>query len=89
MAVFQTCQAFFEESFPPAADDLTSSAKAIGNLLVRQTLLSEEDHLGASDSKIRQRILIGAPFQLVTFLLGEEDFVRAIAWQNSALPAPA
>jgi hypothetical protein len=53
MAVFQTCQAFFEESFPPAADDLTSSAQAIGNLIVRQTLLSEEDHLGASDSKIR------------------------------------
>jgi hypothetical protein len=53
MAVFQACQAFFEESFPPAADDLTSSAKAIGNLIVRQTLLSEEDHLGASDSKIR------------------------------------
>jgi hypothetical protein len=53
MAVFQTCQAFFEEPFPPAADDLTSSAKAIGNLIVRQTLLSEEDHLGASDSKIR------------------------------------
>ncbi len=53
LAVFQTGLAFFEESFSPAADDLTSSAKAIGNLIVRETLLSEEYHLGASDSTIR------------------------------------
>jgi hypothetical protein len=42
LAVLQTCQTFFEESFSPAADDLASSAEAIGNLIVRKALRSEE-----------------------------------------------
>jgi len=52
MAVFQTCQAFFEEPFPPAADDLAPRAEAIGNLIVGEALLSEEHHLGAGYCKI-------------------------------------
>src|SRR6266566_7625838 len=77
-AVFQAGQTFFKESFSPAADDFASRAQAIGNLIVRETLLSEEDHFCASDGKIRQRIFIGAPFQLLLFLLGEDDFIRAL-----------
>jgi hypothetical protein len=53
LAVFQTCQTFFEESFSPAADDLASGAQALGNLIIGETLLSEEDHFGAGDNKIR------------------------------------
>jgi hypothetical protein len=52
LAVFQTCQPFFEESLSPAADDLASSAEAIGDLIVGEALLSEENHLGSGDCKI-------------------------------------
>jgi hypothetical protein len=52
LAVFQTCQPFFEEAFSPAADDLASSTEAIGDLIVGEALLSEENHLGAGDCKI-------------------------------------
>src|SRR5207249_1623184 len=47
LAVFQTGQPFFEESFSPAADDLAPSAEAIGDLIVGEALLGQEHHLGA------------------------------------------
>ena len=50
--VFQTGQSFFEEPFSPAADDFASRAEPVGDLVVREALLGEEDHLGASDHKI-------------------------------------
>jgi hypothetical protein len=53
LAVFQTCQTSFEEPFSPAADDLAPSAQAIGDLIVGELLLSEEDHFGASHHEIR------------------------------------
>jgi hypothetical protein len=53
LAVFQTCQPFFEEAFSPAADDLASRAEAVGDLIVGEALLSEQNHLGAGDCKIR------------------------------------
>src|SRR6266576_4862478 len=40
--VFQAYQSFFEEPFSPAADDL----------VIRQALRSEEDHLGPRHNKI-------------------------------------
>ena len=52
LAVFQAGQAFFEEAFSPAADDLASRAETAGDLIVREALVSEKDHLGASDHKI-------------------------------------
>ncbi len=52
LAVFQTGQPFFEESFSPAADDLAPSAEAIGDLIVGEALLGEEHHLGAGYRKI-------------------------------------
>ena len=53
LSVLQAGQTFFKEPFSPATHDLASRAQAIGNLIVRQALLSEEDHLGASNCKIR------------------------------------
>src|SRR2546421_8398680 len=53
LSVLQAGQSFFKEPFWPASDDLASRAQAIGNLIVRQALLSEEDPLGASNCKIR------------------------------------
>jgi hypothetical protein len=52
LAVFQAGQAFFEEAFSPAADDLASRAETAGDLIVREALVSEKDHLGAGDHKI-------------------------------------
>lgn len=53
LAVFQTCQTSFEEPFSPAADDLASGAEAIGDLIVGEALLGQENHFGASDHEIR------------------------------------
>jgi len=50
--VLQTGQSFFEEPFSPAADDFASRADPLGDLVVREALVGEEDHLGASDHKI-------------------------------------
>ena len=52
LAVLQAGQAFFEEAFSPAADDLTSRAETVGDLIIREALVSEEDHLGTSDYEI-------------------------------------
>ncbi len=85
--VFQPGQSFFEEPFSPAADDFASGAEPVGDLIIGEALLGEENHLGAGNHKIRQRIFIGAPLQLFSFLLGEHDRVRAFPWQIDALPA--
>ena len=71
--VFQPGQSFFEEPFSPAADDFASGAEPVGDLIIGEALLGEENHLGASNHKIRQRIFIGASLQLFSFLLGEHD----------------
>jgi hypothetical protein len=50
--VFQACQSFLEEPLSPAADDLTSRTEPLGDLVIGEALLGEEDHPGASDDKI-------------------------------------
>src|SRR2546421_12793481 len=76
LSVLQAGQTVFKEPFSPATHDLASRAPAIGTLIVRQALLSEEDHLGASNCTIRERIFIGAPFQLLSLLFGESGSIR-------------
>src|SRR5437763_12031706 len=49
--VFQASQSFFEEPFSPAADDLAARTEAVGDLVIRKALLSEEDHLGRATIK--------------------------------------
>jgi hypothetical protein len=51
--VLQPGQSFFEEPFSPTADDLASRAEAVGDLIIGEALLSEENHFGAGDHKIR------------------------------------
>jgi hypothetical protein len=87
--VFQASQSFFEEPFSPAADDLAARTEAVGDLVIRKALRSEEDHLGPRHNKIWQRIFIGASFQLLSLLFGKDDPVRAFSWQISALPKRA
>jgi hypothetical protein len=55
----------FEESFTPQADDLTSGVEPGGDLVVRQALSSEKDHLGSHHLKIRQRISGRTPAQFM------------------------
>lgn len=50
--VFQASQSFFEEPFSPAADDLAARTEAVGDLVIRKALRSEEDHLGPRHNKI-------------------------------------
>jgi hypothetical protein len=46
-------EAIGEEPFPPAADHLTAAVEASGNLVVAQSIGSQEDHLGSLNLKIR------------------------------------
>jgi hypothetical protein len=85
--IFQPGQSLFEEPFSPAADDFTSGAEPVGDLIIGEAQLGEENHLGAGNHKIRQRIFIGTPLQFFPFLLGEHDLVRAFSWQINVLSA--
>jgi hypothetical protein len=78
--VFQATQSFFEEPFSPAADDLTARTEAVGDLVIRKALRSEEHHLGPCHNKIWQRIFIGASFQLLSLSPEHTKEVRSARW---------
>jgi hypothetical protein len=61
------------EAFPPAADYLTASIQATGNLVVAHAIGRVEDHPGSLNLKIRQRIFGGTPAQLRSFGRRESD----------------
>jgi len=56
-----------EEPFPPAADHLTAAVEARCDFVVVQSLGSHQDHLGALDLKVWQRIFAGSPLQFGLF----------------------
>jgi hypothetical protein len=46
-------EAIGEEPFPPPADNLTAAVEARGDLVVVQSIGSQQDHLGSLNLKIR------------------------------------
>jgi hypothetical protein len=90
----QECRQLLERlrdqgSLSPHADDLPSGAEALGDLIVGETLLSEKNHLGPANHKIRQRIFVGASDEFFSLILCESDSVRTLARHGKALPAEA
>jgi hypothetical protein len=55
----QTSKTFFKKPFSPLANNLAAATELSSNLVVVHALGGEEDHLGADDLEIRQRILGG------------------------------
>jgi hypothetical protein len=72
---FQTGQTFLEEAFSPQTDDLAARAQARCNLIVAEALGSQQDHFGAHDSKVWQRIF-RCSFSKLAFLgRGERNLI--------------
>jgi hypothetical protein len=53
-----------EEALAPLADDLAASVEARGNLVIAQSLGSQQDHPGPNNLEIRQRIFARPSTQL-------------------------
>ena len=68
---FQARQALLEESLAPLADDFAPGIQALSDLIVGQALGGVEDHLGADNLKIRQRIFCCSAFQFMPLLWRE------------------
>ena len=89
LAVFQTRQTLLKEALSPQADDLASGAEVFSDLIVGEALMSQKNHLGTDNHKIRQRILIGASEQFLPLIPRETDLVWAPARQRQSPPGEA
>jgi len=79
-ALFEPWRAFVEEALAPQAHDIAPHRERGGDLVIGTTFGGEENHLGAENLAIRQRILTRTVFQHRTFLLGETDREWAVSW---------
>ena len=82
-AVVETTEALLEEALAPHARDFASRAEVLCDLVIGEAPMSQEDHLGAEDLEIRQRIFTGSPRQLCHFLPGKEDPKWALSRHHS------
>jgi hypothetical protein len=80
-AVIQTPEALLEEALTPHADDFTSCRESVRDFIIREAIVSQENHLGAEYFKIRQRILVGSPRQLCHLVSGQQDCRRTCSWR--------
>ena len=64
-AVIETMEALLEETLTPHADDFASRGEVVCDLVIGETLVSQEDHLGADYLIIRQRILVRSSSQFL------------------------
>src|SRR5229473_43599 len=71
-AVIETPEALLEEALSPHADDLPSCGEVVCDSVIGEALVSQQDHLGADDLIIRQRISVGSPDQLLHLLPGQD-----------------
>lgn len=70
-AFFQSGEPFLEKAFPPQADNLAARTQVRGNFIVAEALGREQDHLGAHNLEIWQRILCFSPSKLALLCGGE------------------
>ena len=76
----QPAESFVKEALAPLADDLAAGIQTGGNFIVGDAFGGQENHLGAKDLKVWQRILCGASIQLLLFIRAEHDPERAFSW---------
>src|SRR5450755_3480668 len=74
---FQPCEAVGEETLAPKRDHLTASVQTGSDLVVGQAFGCVENHLGALNLKIRQRIFSRTSAQLGLFGRREGNRERA------------
>src|SRR6266545_5939298 len=77
-ALLQAGHALLEEPLAPLADDFPPRREGGGDLVVGEPLRREQDHLGPTHLKIRQRILSGALLQDARFRRREDDPIWAL-----------
>jgi hypothetical protein len=53
VSIIESRQAVFEEALPPETNNFASGIQSLGNLIVAQSLCSQEDHLCTLNLKIR------------------------------------
>ena len=66
-----------KEALTPFTDDIPADMQVLSDLVIGETLGSEQDHLSALNLKIRQRILMGSSLKLFRLGLGQSDLVGA------------
>ena len=77
----QSSNALLKESLAPHADDLTAGVETGSDLVVREALGGKQNHFGADDLKIRQRIFVNPTPEFGFLLPGQSDLERARTWQ--------
>jgi hypothetical protein len=78
-SLLQAWQALLKEAFAPKANDVAAHRERGGNLVIGQTLRSEEDHSGTKNNIIWQRIFPRPVFQELFFLRRQLDDIWAFS----------
>ena len=68
--VLQSGQALLKEALTPFTDDIPADMQVLSDLVIGESLGSEQDHLSALNLKIRQRILLSSSLKLIRLGLG-------------------
>src|SRR5712692_5333482 len=87
-SLLQTAHAFMEEPLAPQAHHVAADGESRSDLIIGQSLGGEENHPGAQDFKIWQRILARPTFQDLSFLPRELDLEWAFP-RHPTRPSPA
>ena len=82
------------DALAPQAHDFAAGVEPARNGVITEALGGQQDHPGACDSQVRQRIAGGAGMEFSTLLLGQINGNRARQWREalsatSPLPRPA
>jgi hypothetical protein len=72
-SLLQTADAFVEEPLAPQAHHVAADGQSCSDLIIGPALSGEENHPGAQDLKIWQRILARSTLQNLPFLAREFD----------------
>src|SRR5439155_24076897 len=81
--LFQAGEALLEKPLAPQAHHLAPGMQGAGDLIVGAVLGGQQDHLGADNHEIRQRILGGAAAQLSGLSTRQPDPIWALPWHRS------
>lgn len=84
--VLQSGQALLKETLTPFTDDIPADMQVLSDLVIGESLGSEQDHLSSLNLKIRQRILMGSSVKLSRLGLGQSDLVGALTRHFGLLP---
>ena len=79
-SLLEARQSFLEEALAPLADHLAPRGQARSDLVVVHAAGGHENHLGANNLEVRQRIFCRSAIQLCGFRRRQCDVERAFPW---------